>query len=83
MYYNDSHKQFRLELRKFFAEEVLPFSDEWENIGHTPSKEIYRKMGNKGILACCVAPGIHLKNVKLPTNLDYKDFDYFHELIAH
>jgi hypothetical protein len=40
-------------------------------------------MGKRGILACCIAPGEHLKEYLLPAHVDWKQFDYFHELIAH
>ena len=82
-FYTESHLKYKLFLKKFFAEHVLPFADDWEDKGHQPDLDIYKKMGERGILSCCVAPGIHLKDFVLPVGLDYKTFDYFHELITH
>ena len=56
-YFNESHKDFRLAIRKFLSENVLnnykvmPFVDDWDESGKMPIKEIYLKMGKAGILA--------------------------------
>jgi len=50
-YFNESHKDFRLAIRKFLSENVMPFVDDWDESGKMPIKEIYLKMGKAGILA--------------------------------
>jgi len=40
-YYNESHKRFRLATRKFIAEKIKPFSDDWEENGTYPTKDLY------------------------------------------
>jgi len=47
--YSEEHKLFRDALRKFFAKEVIPNVEKWEEEGITP-KSIWRKMGEAGFL---------------------------------
>ena len=62
---------------------IKPYADDWEENGTQPSKEIYLLLGKEGMLAAQLPPGPHLKNFKLPGNLESSKFDYFHELICH
>lgn len=82
-YYNESHIEFRKAVRKFYADNVVPYVNEWDEQGKLPYDELYRKMGEAGILAAQCPPGPYLKPFKLPNNLKPEEFDYFHELIAH
>jgi acyl-CoA dehydrogenase len=52
--YSEDHKIFRDALRKFFAKEVTPHVDEWEEAGIVP-REIWKKMGDNGFL-CMQVP---------------------------
>lgn len=83
-YLNESHVKFRKELRKFLVEEILPDAEAGELSNEPPSDEIFRKMGEFGLLAARIGPGEHLKYApRLPGGVSVEDFDYFHEGIAH
>jgi len=47
--YTEEHRIFRETVRRFFAKEVVPYIDEWEEAGRVP-KSIWRKMGEQGFL---------------------------------
>jgi len=83
-YYNESHKKFRLAVRKFLYDEVLKEAERFELNGKQPSKQVYQKMGQFGLLASRIGPGKHLSLVpSLPGGVTPEEFDYFHEMIAH
>ncbi|OZJ03889.1 hypothetical protein BZG36_03959 [Bifiguratus adelaidae] len=82
-YYNDSHKAFRVVLRKFYDEEIIPEALVSEELGKVPSPELFRKMGDFGLLAAAVGPGPHLQGQNLPGGLKPEEMDFFHEQIMH
>jgi acyl-CoA dehydrogenase len=47
------HELFRDNVRRFIAEEITPFHDEWERAGVVP-RELWRKAGEAGFLCCSV-----------------------------
>ena len=47
--YTEEHRIFRDTVRKFFAKEVIPNADAWEEAGRVP-KSVWRKMGDQGFL---------------------------------
>lgn len=83
-YYTDGHKKFRLAIREFLDKEIRPQAEKFELNGKSPTKEVYKKMGEFGLLACRIGPGKHL-NIppSLPAGVKPEEFTYFHELIAH
>ena len=88
-YYNETHRRFRLDLRKFFDEEAMPDAVALDARGTHPSPELWRLLGKRGVLASRVQHGPWLKDVvencgvTLPGGVRTDEFDYFHELIAH
>lgn len=88
-YYDDSHRRFRADLRKFFDEEVMPEAVALDARGTHPSPDLWRKLGARGVLASRVQSGPWLKDVvencgvTLPGGVEPEKFDAFHELIAH
>mmetsp|Transcript_16259 Transcript_16259/g.28934 ORF Transcript_16259/g.28934 Transcript_16259/m.28934 type:complete len:511 (-) Transcript_16259:171-1703(-) len=84
-YFNDSHIRFRVAIRKFIDEEVMPSVVMWDELGKAPTSELYQKMGAAGILAARIGPGPHLRvpGVNLLGGVNPEEFDFFHELIAH
>lgn len=52
--YGEEHEEFRRSVSRFFAEEVMPFHDEWEKQQHV-DRELWRKAGANGLL-CLTIP---------------------------
>ena len=61
IYFTDQHRQFRDNLRRFIAQEIVPKADAWEEAGMVP-REVLRQMGSLGFL------GIH--HVSYPRTAD-------------
>ena len=40
--YSEEHRIFREAVRRFFAKEVVPYADEWEEAGIVP-KSVWRR----------------------------------------
>ena len=49
IYFTDEHRQFRDNLRRFIAQEIVPKADAWEEAGMVP-REVLRQMGSLGFL---------------------------------
>jgi len=82
-FHNESHKAFRAEVRAFVAT-LREEAEESEESGEYPTQDVYKKMGEFGLLACRLAHGPHLNwPKKLPGGVTPETFDYFHESIAH
>mmetsp|Transcript_4276 Transcript_4276/g.5259 ORF Transcript_4276/g.5259 Transcript_4276/m.5259 type:complete len:520 (+) Transcript_4276:71-1630(+) len=83
-YYNQTHIDLRLALRKFIDQEVREEAEFGEVNGKPPSKELLQKIGSMGINAMILGPGKHLKGFnKLLGGVKAEEFDYFHEQIVH
>ncbi|MBS0449964.1 MAG: acyl-CoA dehydrogenase family protein [Proteobacteria bacterium] len=52
-YLSDEHRQFREQLNRFIAREVVPRAPEWETEGLLP-RELYRQMGELGFLGLAI-----------------------------
>jgi len=52
--YTEEHRIFREAAKRFFAKEVIPYVDEWEEAGIVP-KSVWLKMGEQGFLCMDVA----------------------------
>lgn len=48
-FFNETHEQVRLSVRKFISTHVLPHINDWEEAGEFP-RELYRKAGQDGFL---------------------------------
>lgn len=53
--YKEEHELFRQSVRRFFADNVMPYIAEWEEEGITP-REVWRKAGAAGLLCPTVSP---------------------------
>lgn len=49
IYFTDEHRQFRDNLRRFIAQEIVPRAGAWEEAGMVP-REVLRQMGSLGFL---------------------------------
>ncbi|KAI9310073.1 acyl-CoA dehydrogenase/oxidase [Dichotomocladium elegans] len=81
-YFNESHTKFRKALRAIYSK-VKPEAMLSEELGKAPTAELYRMLGEEGVLASQIGPGPWLKGLKLPGGIKPEEFDYFHEMIAH
>jgi citronellyl-CoA dehydrogenase len=50
MYFNDDHNALRELVKKFIDNEVNPYVDEWEEAGLIPLHDLFKKMGDLGLL---------------------------------
>lgn len=83
-FWNDSHVQFRKTVRKWLEENVREEAEAGELSGKAPSDELFKKMGEAGLLAGRIGPGPAMKYA--PENLfgvPKDKFDYFYEMILH
>ena len=48
--FTSDHEEVRRTLERFIEKEINPFVDEWENAGRFPAHELFRKMGDCGLL---------------------------------
>jgi len=53
-HYTSAHEDFRTSVRRFMEKECLPYRDNWQAEGRTPS-ELWRKAGEAGLLCTKVA----------------------------
>mmetsp|Transcript_12882 Transcript_12882/g.29153 ORF Transcript_12882/g.29153 Transcript_12882/m.29153 type:complete len:525 (-) Transcript_12882:81-1655(-) len=82
MYYNETHKKFRVDVRKLL-DSCREEAEAGEANGKAPSEELYHLLGSEGFLAARIGPS-GLKHIeKLPGGLPKEKFDYFHEGICH
>lgn len=87
-YHNESHIAYRHALRALIHEHIVPTMAEDEDRGTVPSVETYQAMGRGGLLASrigvsCMPVVAEIPDIKLPSGLPPKKFDFFHEQIAH
>ncbi len=65
MIFNEQHEEIRRTVRNFVNDEINPHVNEWEKAGIFPAKELFKKMGNLGLL------GIHKPEKYGGLGLDY------------
>jgi alkylation response protein AidB-like acyl-CoA dehydrogenase/predicted heme/steroid binding protein len=88
-YYTKSHDEFRSACRAVYDEHVAPNAEEWDEDGKPASPELYKALGDAGIIATLIAGEgrgadcLERWGVKLPGGLvSAREFDYFHGLIG-
>ena len=50
MQFTPEHEQISDTVRKFVANEINPHTAEWEKAGQFPAHEIFKKLGDLGLL---------------------------------
>eukprot|EP00755_Sulcionema_specki_P005679 Sspe_Gene.33432::Locus_16323_Transcript_1_1_Confidence_1.000_Length_1750::g.33432::m.33432 len=81
LYYNASHLKFKKNLRGWYEADILSECTQLDQAGKHPPLSLYKKLGEKGLLAISMGPGPWLKGMDL-MGVRGEDFDTFHELIA-
>jgi citronellyl-CoA dehydrogenase len=69
MLYTETHRELQRTVRKFVENEIDPHADEWEAAGILPAHELFKKMGQQGLL------GIHK-----PEQFGGQGLDYSYEM---
>jgi len=68
-YFTEEHNQFRQSLRDFLNKEVVPFVDEWEEVGNPP-REIWKKFGDMAYFG-----------LRFPEKYGGLNLDFFYDVI--
>ncbi|ALL71131.1 Citronellyl-CoA dehydrogenase (plasmid) [Paraburkholderia caribensis MBA4] len=50
MFYSEQHHQLMDAMKRFIDSEIDPFSDEWEEAGVLPARQLFKKLGRAGYL---------------------------------
>ncbi|MFM7068935.1 MAG: acyl-CoA dehydrogenase family protein, partial [Actinomycetes bacterium] len=50
MTFTDEHELFRSTVRDVVQKEIDPFADEWERVGDFPAHELFRRLGELGLI---------------------------------
>jgi len=84
-YLTEEHIKLRHTVRKWLDENVREEAEAGELNGKKPSDEIFKKMGDAGLLAGRIGPGEHLKLIDRKDIFGFpiEKFDYFAEGILH
>ncbi|MGB1580983.1 MAG: acyl-CoA dehydrogenase family protein [Nevskiales bacterium] len=77
MEFTQEHEEIRRTTRKFIENEINPFVDEWEEAQIFPAHELFKKMGDLGLL------GIHKPEAFGGMGLDYSYEMAFAEELGH
>ena len=70
MLYENEHFDIQKTVKSFIDKEVNPFIEDWEEAKHFPAKELFKKMGDLGLLG-----------INKPTEYGGLGLDYSYELI--
>ena len=87
-YYSQSHDDFRQACRDIYEEHIAPDAEEWDEDGKPASPELFKALGDAGIIATLIAGEgrgadfLERWGVKLPGGVNAREFDYFHGLIG-
>jgi citronellyl-CoA dehydrogenase len=71
MIFTQEHKELKRTVRNFVDNEINPFVDEWEQAGIFPAKEVFKKMGDLGLLG-----------ISKPEAYGGMGLDYSYEMVA-
>ncbi len=50
MRFSQEHNMFRQSVKEFIDQEIAPFVDEWEENSYFPARQLYKKLGDSGLL---------------------------------
>lgn len=86
-YWTPEHIEMRKNVRKWMDENLKEEAEAGELNGKHPTLDLYKKMGEVGLLAGRIGPGKHLKLIDRPDGkifgMPIDKFDYFAESILH
>ncbi len=70
MQFTPEHEQIRDTVRKFVANEINPFTREWEKAGQFPTHAVFKKLGSLGLLG-----------IKYPTEFGGMGLDFSYSMV--
>ena len=70
MKFTAEHNQIADTVRKFVANEINPFTKEWEKAGQFPARELFKKLGDLGLLG-----------IKYPTEFGGMGLDFSYSMV--
>eukprot|EP01062_Namystynia_karyoxenos_P014755 TRINITY_DN1532_c0_g1_i1.p1 TRINITY_DN1532_c0_g1~~TRINITY_DN1532_c0_g1_i1.p1 ORF type:complete len:557 (+),score=213.01 TRINITY_DN1532_c0_g1_i1:103-1671(+) len=89
-YFTESHRKFRVAFRALLDKELVPQCKSLEQTGKCPPLQLFKTLGAGGYLVSRAGQGPWMNaellgrlGITLPGGLDPREFDLFHELIAH
>ena len=50
IYFGEEHEMLRKSIARFVDREINPYMDQWEQEGQAPLHELFKKMGDLGLL---------------------------------
>jgi len=71
MIFTQEHNEIRRTVRNFVENEINPYVDEWEKAGAFPIKELFKKMGDLGLLG-----------ISKPVEFGGMGLDYSYSIVA-
>ncbi|KZY62926.1 acyl-CoA dehydrogenase [Oleiphilus sp. HI0071] len=71
MIFTQEHNEIRRTVKNFVDNEINPFCDEWEEAGTFPMKELFKKLGDLGLLG-----------ISKPTEYGGMGLDYSYNIVA-
>ncbi|KAL6229379.1 hypothetical protein BDW75DRAFT_235258 [Aspergillus navahoensis] len=80
-YYGESHLRLRAFVRNYIEENVLPYQEEWEEMGDVPAEERL-KFAQSGMAFQDIPPK-YRGGYTLPAGISDTDWDIFHSLILY
>ena len=70
MLFTPEHEELRRTVARFVREEINPYADEWEKAGIFPARDLFKKLGELGLLG-----------ITKPAQFGGLDLDYSYELV--
>jgi len=71
MLFTQEHAELRRTVKNFVENEINPYSDEWEKAGSFPMRELFKKMGDLGLLG-----------ISKPEKFGGMGLDYSYSMVA-
>ena len=71
MIFTQEHNEIRRTVKNFVDNEINPYCDEWEKAGEFPMKEMFKKLGDLGLLG-----------ISKPTEYGGMGLDYSYNIVA-
>ncbi|MCH2157658.1 MAG: acyl-CoA/acyl-ACP dehydrogenase [Oleiphilaceae bacterium] len=71
MIFTQEHNEIRRTVKNFVENEINPYCDEWEKAGEFPMKEMFKKLGDLGLLG-----------ISKPTEYGGMGLDYSYNIVA-